>query len=252
MSSYFVLFLKQTVPTPYIIFQTPPFLFPLAKLAVRRAAPARPPCGLGRQEKNRPRYAAVFFPAKPCRAAAAVCGASGKQVWRPIEPPMSNLKTSDYGKELSIGTYQANRQIINKVETLASKGDVEMVRKAVGLVTEYNNISEKPAVTERNRLFRMEEKAFSVRSRIESDYGNRNKEIHFDGRKLILNREADRLQIVYDHIPDDETRKRMKSSGFRWAPTNRAWQRHLTQNSIRATERLLGIDIELSKKQEMP
>ena len=54
---------------------------------------------------------------------------------------------------------------------------MEMVRKAVGLVTEYNNISEEPAVTGRNRLLRMEEKATEERSRIESDYGNRNKEI---------------------------------------------------------------------------
>lgn len=152
-------------------------------------------------------------------------------------------KVKGYNRPLFVGS------IINKVETLANKGDVEMVRKAVGLVTEYNNISEKPAVTGRNRLFRMEEKAISVRSRIESDYGNRNKEIHFDGGKLILNRETDRLQIVYDQIPDDETRKRLKSSGFRWSPTNRAWQRHLTQNSIRAAERLLGIDTELAEGQ---
>ena len=178
------------------------------------------------------------------------------RIWLSVKADIENslgvIRAIDTGKAKGYNRSLFVSSIINKVETLASKGDVEMVRKAVGLVTEYNNISEKPAVTERNRLFRMEEKAFSVRSRIESDYGNRNKEIHFDGRKLILNREADRLQIVYDHIPDDETRKRMKSSGFRWAPTNRAWQRHLTQNSIRATERLLGIDIELSKKQEMP
>ena len=139
-------------------------------------------------------------------------------------------KAKGYNRPLFVGS------IINKVETLANKGDVEMVRKAVGLVTGYNDISEKPAVTGRNRLFRMEEKATEVRSRIESDYGNRNKEIHFGDGKLILNREADRLQI--------------KSSGFRWSPTNRAWQRHLTQNSIRAAERLLGIDTELAERQE--
>ncbi len=164
-----------------------------------------------------------------------------------IESSLGVIRAIDTGKAKGYNRPLFVGSIINKVETLANKGDVEMVRKAVGLVTEYNNISEKPAVTERNRLFRMEEKAISVRSRIESDYGN--KEIHFDGGKLILNREADRLQIAYDHIPDDETRKRMKSSGFRWSPTNRAWQRHLTQNSIRAAERLLGIDTELAEGQ---
>ena len=168
-----------------------------------------------------------------------------------IESSLGVIRAIDTGKAKGYNRPLFVGSIINKVEveTLANKGDVEIVRKAVGLVTEYNNISEKPAVTGRNRLFRMEEKAISVRSRIESDYGNRNKEIHFDGGKLILNRETDRLQIVYDQIPDDETRKRLKSSGFRWSPTNRAWQRHLTQNSIRAAERLLGIDTELAEGQ---
>ncbi len=166
-----------------------------------------------------------------------------------IESSLGVIRAIDTGKAKGYNRPLFVGSIINKVETLANKGDVEMVRKAVGLVTEYNNISEKPAVTGRNRLFRMEEKAISVRSRIESDYGNRNKKIHFDGGKLILNRETDRLQIVYDQIPDDETRKRLKSSGFRWSPTNRAWQRHLTQNSIRAAERLLGIDTELAEGQ---
>lgn len=166
-----------------------------------------------------------------------------------IESSLGVIRAIDTGKAKGYNRPLFVGSIINKVETLANKGDVEMVRKAVGLVTEYNNISEKPAVTGRNRLFRMEEKAISVRSRIESDYGNRNKEIHFDSGKLILNRETDRLQIVYDQIPDDETRKRLKSSGFRWSPTNRAWQRHLTQNSIRAAERLLGIDTELAEGQ---
>ena len=169
-----------------------------------------------------------------------------------IESSLGVIRAIDTGKAKSNNRSLFVGSIINKVETLANKGDVEMVRKAVGLVTEYNNKSEKPAMTERNRLFRMEEKATELRSRIEADYGNRNKEFPFDGGKLILNREADRLQIVYGQIPDDETRKRLKSSGFRWSPTNRAWQRHLTQNSIRAAERLLGIDIdiELSGKQE--
>ena len=147
-----------------------------------------------------------------------------------IESSLGVIRAIDTGKAKGYNRPLFVGSIINKVETLANRGDVEMVRKAVGLVTEYNNISEKPAVTGRNRLFRMEEKAISVRSRIESDYGNRNKEIHFDGGKLIL-------------------RKRLKSSGFRWSPTNRAWQRHLTQNSIRAAERLLGIDTELAEGQ---
>ena len=32
----------------------------------------------------------------------------------------------------------------------------------------------------------------------------------------------------------------LKSKGFRWAPSERAWQRQLTENGIRATQNILG------------
>ena len=60
---------------------------------------------------------------------------------------------------------------MNKVGTFAGKGDVDIVRRAVALVSEYNKNSAKPAVTERNRLFRMEVMALETRSRLEADYG---------------------------------------------------------------------------------
>ena len=38
--------------------------------------------------------------------------------------------------------------------------------------------------------------------------------------------------------PDADTRAELKSSGFRWAPSVGAWQRQLTDNAIRAADRL--------------
>jgi len=43
--------------------------FLAAKIAVCRATPARRPCRAGWLEKNHPRFAPVFFSAKPCRDA---------------------------------------------------------------------------------------------------------------------------------------------------------------------------------------
>ena len=43
--------------------------FLAAKIAVCRATPARRPCRAGCLEKNHPRFAPVFFSAKPCRDA---------------------------------------------------------------------------------------------------------------------------------------------------------------------------------------
>ena len=38
--------------------------------------------------------------------------------------------------------------------------------------------------------------------------------------------------------PDADTRQALKSEGFKWAPSQGAWQRQLNQNAIRAAARL--------------
>ena len=55
----------------------------------------------------------------------------------------------------------------------------------------------------------------------------------FDGGRVEMNREDNRLQVFFDGKPDADTRAELKSSGFRWAPSVGAWQRQLTDNAIR-------------------
>ena len=52
----------------------------------------------------------------------------------------------------------------------------------------------------------------------------------FPGGEIVRNLEADRLQILFDEKPDDETRQKLKERGFRWSPRYNAWQRKLTDN----------------------
>lgn len=58
----------------------------------------------------------------------------------------------------------------------------------------------------------------------------------FDGGEVVINTELNRLQIVLDDRPDSETKQALKSHGFRWAPSQRAWQRQLTDNAIHAAK----------------
>ena len=60
----------------------------------------------------------------------------------------------------------------------------------------------------------------------------------FDGGHVEMNQEDNRLQVFFDGKPDADTRAELKSSGFRWAPSVGAWQRQLTDNAIRAADRL--------------
>ena len=53
--------------------------------------------------------------------------------------------------------------------------------------------------------------------------------------------EQNRLQILFDDKPDEETRAALKSNGFRWSPKNQAWQRQLTRNAEYAARRVLNL-----------
>ncbi len=63
----------------------------------------------------------------------------------------------------------------------------------------------------------------------------------FDGGRIVHNVEQNRLQILFDNKPDEETRATLKSHGFRWSPKNQAWQRQLTPNAIYDANHILVI-----------
>lgn len=69
------------------------------------------------------------------------------------------------------------------------------------------------------------------------------KEYTFKGGKVVLNYEADRIQIFFDVRPTQQELNNWKEKGlnsFNWSPSNTAWQRKITQNAIWATKRMLS------------
>lgn len=54
----------------------------------------------------------------------------------------------------------------------------------------------------------------------------------FNGGEVVFNNELNRLQVIFDGKPDADIRSELKSNGFRWAPSQNAWQRQLTNNAI--------------------
>lgn len=65
------------------------------------------------------------------------------------------------------------------------------------------------------------------------------KEFSFNGGKVVVNYEADRIQIMHDTKPGQDVITLMKRNGFKWSPFNKAWQRQLTANAIYVTKHLL-------------
>lgn len=56
----------------------------------------------------------------------------------------------------------------------------------------------------------------------------------FQGGRAEINEAENRLQLFFEGKPTEEVRRALKAQGFRWAPSQGAWQRQLTQNAIRA------------------
>jgi hypothetical protein len=70
----------------------------------------------------------------------------------------------------------------------------------------------------------------------------------FNGGKLVINTEVNRVQFLFDGKPGEEIRALLKSCGFRWAPSEGAWQRQRTWNAINASKRLVSKIEELEVK----
>ena len=62
----------------------------------------------------------------------------------------------------------------------------------------------------------------------------------FDGFELIENLGSNRVQLVFGGKPGPKTRALLKSNGFRWSPTEGAWQRQLNDAGRRAAAQAAG------------
>ena len=60
--------------------------------------------------------------------------------------------------------------------------------------------------------------------------------ILFDNGKVIKNEEINRVQFVFNDVPDEKIRDILKSRGFKWSRYEKAWQRLYNMNSIKAAK----------------
>jgi RecA/RadA recombinase len=99
-----------------------------------------------------------------------------------------------------------------------------------------------PAYALQNNLAtikRLEARAGTLEQRAEREA----QEIPFEGGTIELDPDDDRLRIHFNGRPDAEMTTKLKGSGFKWSPSNTAWQRQWTENAEAAAERLLGVAI---------
>ena len=160
---------------------------------------------------------------------------------RDIESSADTIHELDTGKCRGYNRALFVSSILNKVSTYAGHGEVEIVQKAVEFISEYNTRVKKPIITPRNKFFTLPETAREIREKLNIVKRQENRELAFEGGTLVWNYGKNRLQILFDRIPEDDKRKELKTSGFRWSPKNKAWQRQLTPHALSAAKRVLNL-----------
>lgn len=66
-----------------------------------------------------------------------------------------------------------------------------------------------------------------------------NKETECKYFEIVENAETMRLQLIFDEKPEEKVREVLKSNGFKWAPSQGAWQRQLTSNARYSLKRVI-------------
>lgn len=74
---------------------------------------------------------------------------------------------------------------------------------------------------------------------LEAAKATESSETEYDGFSYVENTDIMRVQFIFDGKPDDETRNILKKHGFRWAPSQGAWQRQLTSNGKYAAKEVI-------------
>lgn len=67
-------------------------------------------------------------------------------------------------------------------------------------------------------------------------------EIEFEGGVIVTNEEINRVQILFDEKPDEAVRRELKSWGFRWSPSEGAWQAQRTPRYLQRAKRICHVE----------
>lgn len=174
------------------------------------------------------------------------------QFYQETQKILSKIESALYGKDViksgdqdaierleeklvSLKETQERMKVANKAIRLkdAEKGDEEL--KILGYSDEqiqelrtpdYMGRVGFPAYALQNNnanIHRVEERLKSLKAVKEKGI----KETEFELFKVVENVEAMRLQIIFDEKPEADVRAVLKKNGFKWAPSQGAWQRML-------------------------
>ena len=150
-------------------------------------------------------------------------------------------------KGIDAGTLPYSRPLfvsnmVGRLERLARNGETALVNKALSLIREYNATADRPAVTDRHKIWTYVKMAEEADAKREQAVGTGPQTIaRGEGVEIVANPEADRVQILFAEKPPADLIARLKSEAWKWSPREGAWQRKLTEAAKQSAKRIVGL-----------
>ena len=119
-------------------------------------------------------------------------------------------------------------------EEQAAKLDEKM--KTAYLCVQRNGPFEDWCLKNNNAEIRRIKEKLEILTRLD---GIAEEKITFNGGELRVNVDINRVQFLFPSKPSEEVRSLLKKNGFRWAPSESAWQRQKTIVAIRVAKDLV-------------
>ena len=76
-----------------------------------------------------------------------------------------------------------------------------------------------------------------------AESGEKKTDFEFEGGSVKMDYADNRIRIIHDQKPDRSVIDSLKRSGWRWSPSNKAWQRQLTSAAKQSAESLLKMKL---------
>lgn len=135
------------------------------------------------------------------------------------------IDTIENNKSISLDDPQATAKLQDKLERL--ENERKNIKARPHSTWELQNIGAE--------IRRIKDRIKQIEELEELQFND----IKFTGGKAILNKEVNRIQILFDDKPSEEVRDILKHRGFKWSRYEKAWQRLFNKNSIYATNRAI-------------
>lgn len=164
-----------------------------------------------------------------------------ERIKREINDTVETLVSIDTGKNRYSHRSLFVSGLYGKLERVANHGNVELIERATNYIKELNEKLPKPIFTPRHKFWKLMDAVKRIKQKNEEVRDRDNKEISFDGGKIVKNYSEDRIQIIFDEKPSADKIAQLKQNAFRWSPRFKAWQRQLTTNSYFACARVTGV-----------